>query len=92
MSDTANSAFRPDVILHIGGRYITKRLLQFIDHQEIEEYILVKDDPIRYDPNHIISTHIESDIQMFCYELNKHLNHQKKSGYTKLFEVKAENC
>jgi len=56
-------------VLHIGGRIISKRLLQLLDSDQIENYIRIADHPFRYDPNHRVTSRIEANITDSCFAL-----------------------
>lgn len=53
---------RPDVVLHIGGRATSKRLLQYVQRAQPEAYIVVRDGPTRFDPTHQVTDTIEAAI------------------------------
>jgi 2-succinyl-5-enolpyruvyl-6-hydroxy-3-cyclohexene-1-carboxylate synthase len=61
-------AHQPDVVLHIGSGFVSKRLLQFLDRTQ-PTYIVVKDHPFRYDPNHQVMYSVEADIELACAAL-----------------------
>lgn len=62
-------AHQPDVVLHIGGGFVSKRLLQFLDKARPHTYIVVKEHPFRYDPNHQVTHAVEANIAETCAEL-----------------------
>ena len=68
-SSSFADAHRPDTVLHIGGGFVSKRLLQFLDHARPHKYIVVKEHPSRYDPNHQVTHAVEADIAATCAEL-----------------------
>jgi len=57
------------VILQIGSRMVSKRLLQFIEKMPAQEYMLITNHPFRHDPGHQLSHRIECDISVFCESL-----------------------
>ena len=57
---------RPDVILQLGGAFVSKRLLQFLDHSPPGHYILVDENPDRLDPAHRVSLRVEASPARFC--------------------------
>lgn len=59
-------ALRPDTVLHIGGRFVSRRLLEFVGRARPARYIQVKDFPDRLDPMHVVSHAVESDLAVFC--------------------------
>lgn len=60
---------RPRAVLHIGGRYVSKRLLQFLERSKPENYILVNHSPAPLDPAHCVTAKLQCDIPAFCREL-----------------------
>lgn len=60
---------RPDYVVHFGGSYTSKRLLNYLDDPEIF-YVSVKETPEKIDPNHQVSLEIQTDIEKFCQSLD----------------------
>ena len=75
------SAHLPDVVLHLGGRLTSKRLLEYIEGSRPNEYIVIDDHPFRYDPSHLATAKIESAIDSFCDALCSRLNSRKSSPW-----------
>ncbi len=55
--------------LHLGGQYVSKRLLQFLESAELESYIHVNDDPRPKDPSRSVTDKITCKIAIFCEAL-----------------------
>ncbi|MCS6808365.1 MAG: 2-succinyl-5-enolpyruvyl-6-hydroxy-3-cyclohexene-1-carboxylic-acid synthase [Bacteroidota bacterium] len=53
---------RPDVILHIGGTCVSKRMLQWIASTRPHHYIVCEEVPYRYDPNHQVTLRLHGSI------------------------------
>jgi 2-succinyl-5-enolpyruvyl-6-hydroxy-3-cyclohexene-1-carboxylate synthase len=64
-----SDAMQPTVVLHIGGRFVSKRLQQYLEAAQPPHHIVVRPDPARIDPGHQVSQHIESAISAFCSAL-----------------------
>ncbi|MBN2414060.1 2-succinyl-5-enolpyruvyl-6-hydroxy-3-cyclohexene-1-carboxylic-acid synthase [candidate division KSB1 bacterium] len=64
-----NIPAKPDVVLHIGGAPVSKRLMRLIEESSPEHYIVINDNPARLDPAHIVTTRIEAAPELFCREL-----------------------
>lgn len=60
---------QPAIVLHIGGRFISKRLQQFLQSCKDLTHIHVSDDPRRLDPGHQVSHKIVADAGNFSREL-----------------------
>lgn len=53
--------YRPEVVLQFGGRFVSKRLLQYVDEARPASYIVVDETPFRHDPSHQVSRRLEAD-------------------------------
>jgi 2-succinyl-5-enolpyruvyl-6-hydroxy-3-cyclohexene-1-carboxylate synthase len=62
MNATQLDAITPDVVLHIGGAFVSKRLLQWLGSIHSEDYIVLEDTPFRHDPNHHVTMRVQCDI------------------------------
>ncbi len=56
-------------VLHLGGQVTSKRLLQLLDSDQIENYIRVAEHPYRHDPNHRVTSRIEANLTDTCFAL-----------------------
>lgn len=65
-SPAFREAHTPDVVMHIGGRFVSKRLRQYVDAATPAHRIVVRPDPSRIDPDHRVTHHIEHDVTHFC--------------------------
>jgi len=77
---------RPAIILHFGGTFVSKRLLEFIEKLQVDEYILIQNHPFRQDPVHSVTLRVESGITAFCDELVPYLNQSEKSLSLKVLQ------
>ena len=71
----------PDAVVHLGGAFVSKRLLQFLNRTKPDRYIRVKNTPVRHDPNHQVTQHIQTDILLFCKELQAKINQQNNDPW-----------
>ena len=51
-----------ETILHVGGQFVSKRLLEFCQKYPARHYILHKSDPSRHDPFHAVTWRIDADL------------------------------
>lgn len=65
-SDAFQAEHSADVVLHVGGRCVSKRLSQFLAKNRPDQYIVVQAAPDRLDPNHQVTLNIEAGIEGFC--------------------------
>lgn len=79
----------PDTVLQVGGRITSKRYPQFLDDVRPSTYIVVKDNPSRYDPLHGVTHHIEADVACFCRQLTPELHPREVDDYSRFFQTKA---
>ncbi len=66
LSPQVRSGFTPDVVLHLGGQPISKRLLQALAAHAGAAVISVQEHPYRQDPEHRVAHRVQSDIGRFC--------------------------
>jgi 2-succinyl-5-enolpyruvyl-6-hydroxy-3-cyclohexene-1-carboxylate synthase len=62
----AARVLQPEAVLHLGGRFVSKRLAQFLKAARPRIYVHVHDSPMRLDPDHQVTHRLESDITLFC--------------------------
>jgi len=66
MADPALAAdWTPTLVLHVGGGFTAKTMLQFLDRTR-PHYIQVCDTELPQDPNHQVSQHIPMAVAPFC--------------------------
>ncbi len=68
-SDVFRGHFAPDVVLHFGGPVTSKRLMQHLETSAPEHYIRVARHPLRHDPIHRVTLHIQTEPAAFCIGL-----------------------
>ncbi|XP_024934015.3 protein PHYLLO, chloroplastic isoform X2 [Ziziphus jujuba] len=71
LSDFVRGWIRVDVILQIGSRITSKRVLKLLEECTPLSYIMVDKHPFRYDPSHIVTHRIHSNIVEFADYLLK---------------------
>jgi 2-succinyl-5-enolpyruvyl-6-hydroxy-3-cyclohexene-1-carboxylate synthase len=71
----------PEVVLHLGGRLTSRRLLEYIESSRPKEYIIVDDHPFRHDPSHLATAKIEATIGSFCAALCSHLTKRESTPW-----------
>lgn len=73
LSESFREAFRPEVVLHLGGRFVSKRLLQHLASLR-PTYLHVDASPARQDPNHQATHRIVAAPDLFCAALSARAN------------------
>jgi 2-succinyl-5-enolpyruvyl-6-hydroxy-3-cyclohexene-1-carboxylate synthase len=66
LSPAVRSFFTPDVVLHLGGQPVSKRLAQALALLPDAEVISVQEHPFRHDPDHRVAQRVQADIAGFC--------------------------
>ena len=75
------SAHAPDIVLHLGGRLTSRRLLEYIEGSRPRAYIIVDDHPFRYDPAHLATLKIQASVDSFCETLSSRLTPREGSPW-----------
>jgi 2-succinyl-5-enolpyruvyl-6-hydroxy-3-cyclohexene-1-carboxylate synthase len=73
LSPALRKKWQPDVVLHIGGGLVSRRVADFLRESAPEHYVLIHPGPARLDPAHQVSVRIMADIENFCGALTKRL-------------------
>jgi 2-succinyl-5-enolpyruvyl-6-hydroxy-3-cyclohexene-1-carboxylate synthase len=55
----------PDAVLHLGGRTVSKQLRLFLRETRPDPFAVVRPDPSRIDPDHLVTHHVESGVAAF---------------------------
>lgn len=63
------STHRPDVVLHLGGRFVSKRLEKFLSETRPGQYVHLSDSKARLDASHSVTHKLEGDISDSCHRL-----------------------
>jgi 2-succinyl-5-enolpyruvyl-6-hydroxy-3-cyclohexene-1-carboxylate synthase len=62
-------AHAPQAVLHFGGRALSKRLEAFVARHRPDPYVVVRENPFRLDPAHLVTHSVESDVEDLCAAL-----------------------
>lgn len=68
-SPAFREAHAPDAVMHVGGRFVSKQLRQYVEAANPGYRIVVRPDPSRIDPHHRVTHHIERDVTRLCNAL-----------------------
>ncbi len=74
------AAYRPEAVLHLGGRLTSKRLLTFLADAKPPVYVGVREVPFRLDPAHIVSHAVEANPGHFAAGLARALPPREADG------------
>ncbi len=61
--------WQPDTIVHLGGTFVSKRVQQWIERHPPQRYIHIHNNARRFDPGHVVTEKITSDVELFCSTL-----------------------
>jgi 2-succinyl-5-enolpyruvyl-6-hydroxy-3-cyclohexene-1-carboxylate synthase len=64
-------AHTPEAVLHFGGRALSKRLEGFVSGIRPDPYVVVRENPFRLDPGHIVTHSVEAGIEDLCAALGR---------------------
>ncbi|XP_065045713.1 protein PHYLLO, chloroplastic-like isoform X3 [Musa acuminata AAA Group] len=84
LSHSVRSWAQPDLVLQIGSRITSKRIIQLLELCSPSSYILVDEHPCRHDPSHIVTHRIQSTIIEFAHILRKYY-FPKQAGTWNIF-------
>jgi 2-succinyl-5-enolpyruvyl-6-hydroxy-3-cyclohexene-1-carboxylate synthase len=73
LTDIAVELEQIDTIVQIGTRIVSAQWFKWIEKHPPTNYMAIVDNPDRYDPNHLVSLRIESDIAYLCDRLCQQL-------------------
>jgi 2-succinyl-5-enolpyruvyl-6-hydroxy-3-cyclohexene-1-carboxylate synthase len=71
-SSAFRQAHRPDAVLHLGGRFVSKRLRHYLRDSAPDVHAVVRPDPSRLDPDHRVTHHVEASIEPFVEQFLAH--------------------
>ncbi len=76
------SAHRPQLVLHLGGRIVSKHLAAFVRRSNPADYVMITDHHERQDPGHEVTLRVEADLSLFCPALEEKLNTRKDTPWS----------
>lgn len=79
-SDKLTNNLKIDGVIHLGGRMTSKRYYQWMEKQNIKEYITVLNHPLRNDPLNKVTLRIQSSIEYYCKQTSSLLSKRKTSS------------
>lgn len=67
--NTLLQILEPEAILHLGERFVSKPLLEWIARSKPAHYLHVANHPFRQDPAHVVTDRLECDPMLFCEQI-----------------------
>ncbi len=74
--------YKPDGVLHLGGRLTSSRWYEFIKKITPIPYITVLNHPLRNDPMHCVITRVECSVSNFCGVIKRFLKQRERNNFT----------
>lgn len=71
LSESFAESMRPDVVLHVGGRVVSKRLNEAFAAWKPNHHIHVDATPEPYDPAHSVTQHVTANLTHVCDKLTR---------------------
>lgn len=78
---TFADARAPEAVLHFGGRALSKRLEGFLARHRPAPYVVVRENPFRLDPGHLVTHSVESVVEDFCSALARAASERPSVAY-----------
>jgi 2-succinyl-5-enolpyruvyl-6-hydroxy-3-cyclohexene-1-carboxylate synthase len=79
-----------DTVIQIGTSIISVQWLKWLEKAPPPNYIAIVDRPDRYDPQHLVSLKLESDITYLCKQLCQQLTELPMSTWVKQLRVDSD--
>lgn len=84
---------KPEAVIHFGNRITSKRFFEFFKLYSPEIFANVKNDNVRYNPEHLPVVTVESEINIFCdYLAGRIKDLKQKEDFKDFYEKKAEEA
>lgn len=80
----ADGSLKPDLILHIGDRLVSKTLAQWLKSLSPHAYFHIANHPCRQDPDHLITHRLAADPSLVCEQL---LSFVEERSHTEWFDA-----
>ena len=68
-SDAFRETHRPDAVLYLGGRALSKKLGQLLADARPDPLAVVRPDGRRFDPDHVVTDRVQADVEAFAEAL-----------------------
>jgi len=81
-NDRARRRLRPDAVLHVGGRVVSKRLRLFLREAAPSLRAVVRPSPARVDPDHRVTHHFEAAVEPFVDEMIGRLGERERTAWS----------
>jgi 2-succinyl-5-enolpyruvyl-6-hydroxy-3-cyclohexene-1-carboxylate synthase len=90
LTDIAVELEQIDTIVQIGTRIVSAQWFKWIEKHPPTNYIEIADNAERYDPSHLVSLRIESDITYLCEQLCQQLPQLSPSTWVQQLRTESD--
>lgn len=90
LTDVTVDLTQIDTIVQIGTRIVSAQWFKWIEKHPPTNYIAIADNPDRYDPSHLVSLRIESDITYLCEQLCQQLPQLSLSTWVQQLRTESD--
>jgi 2-succinyl-5-enolpyruvyl-6-hydroxy-3-cyclohexene-1-carboxylate synthase len=90
LTDIAVELEQIDTIVQIGTRIVSAQWFKWIEKHPPTNYIAIADNAERYDPSHLVSLRIESDITYLCEQLCQQLPQLSPSTWVQQLRTESD--
>lgn len=70
-SELFQDTYASEAVVHLGGKLTSKRLRQYIAKVKPRLNLVVRPDAKRFDPDHLVTERVQSDVSIFCAEMSE---------------------
>ena len=92
-SNNTKKILNPDVVIHLGDRFVSKKLLNYLGKIKPKSYFHINENPKRNDPESIVTHRFYCNISLWCKNIIKNsnkANHDYKMISKIMFLIKSE--
>jgi 2-succinyl-5-enolpyruvyl-6-hydroxy-3-cyclohexene-1-carboxylate synthase len=89
-SEAFREAHRPESVVYLGGRATSKRLAQLLADARPDPFVVVRDDPERFDPDHRATHRIQADVAAWCNAVIAATPPRPPSAWAEAWRVASE--
>lgn len=90
LCEKIHNEIRPDAILMIGSRIISKRFLEFVTRYPPSRFVIIENHPERSDPTHTTNWRIEADLVKILTSLEERLESNPNVNWSQNLLMKSK--
>jgi 2-succinyl-5-enolpyruvyl-6-hydroxy-3-cyclohexene-1-carboxylate synthase len=84
--------YDPSFALHLGGRFVSKRLQQKLEASTLQAYLQVSEQIGRTDPGHLVTHRLQADVAAFCQTVSSRITPKAKSAQAPELHKKSKRA